>query len=68
MLAIPKHQTIYTQWDEADAVFYVQKGKVKLTVVSKIGKEATIGILGERKFLGKARLQVRFSVWDPQLQ
>ena len=50
MLDIPKRQIIYTQGDEADAVFYVQKGKVKLTVVSKIGKEATIGILGERNF------------------
>jgi hypothetical protein len=56
MLAIPKHQTIYTQWDEADAVFYVQKGKVKLTVVSKIGKEATIGILGERNFFEEGSL------------
>jgi CRP/FNR family transcriptional regulator, cyclic AMP receptor protein len=56
MLAIPKHQTIYTQGDEADAVFYVQKGKVKLTVVSKIGKEATIGILSEGIFFGEGSL------------
>ena len=56
MLDIPKRQIIYTQGDEADAVFYVQKGKVKLTVVSKIGKEATIGILGERNFFGEGSL------------
>jgi CRP/FNR family transcriptional regulator, cyclic AMP receptor protein len=37
-----KRQTIFTQGDEADAVFYIQKGKVRLTVVSKTGKEATI--------------------------
>src|SRR5438094_1360167 len=56
MLAVPKHQTIYTQGDEADAVFYVQKGRVKLTVVSKIGKEATIGILSEGNFFGEGSL------------
>ena len=37
-------QGIFAQGDTADAVFYIQTGKVKLTVVSKIGKEATIGI------------------------
>ena len=68
ILAVPKKQTIFTQGDEADAVFYVQKGKVKLTVVSKTGKEATIGILSEGIFLGKARWQARLSVWDPRLQ
>src|SRR5213076_2461950 len=61
MLAVPKKQTIFTQTiftqgDEADAVFYVQKGKVKLTVVSKTGKEATIGILSEGNFFGEGSL------------
>ena len=56
MLAVPKKQTIFTQGDEADAVFYVQKGKVKLTVVSKTGKEATIGILSEGNFFGEGSL------------
>jgi CRP-like cAMP-binding protein len=42
--------------DTADAVFYVQTGKVKLTVVSKTGKEATIGILGEKDFFGEGSL------------
>jgi len=56
ILAVPKKQTIFTQGDEADAVFYVQKGKVKLTVVSKTGKEATIGILGEGNFFGEGSL------------
>jgi Cyclic nucleotide-binding domain len=42
-----RKQEIFAQGDSADAVFYIQTGKVKLTVVSKTGKEATIGILGE---------------------
>jgi CRP/FNR family transcriptional regulator, cyclic AMP receptor protein len=52
----PKKQGISSQGDIADAVFYVQTGKVKLTVVSKTGKEATIGILGEGDFFGEACL------------
>ena len=64
MVAVPKKQMIYTQGDEADAVFYIQKGNVRLTVVSKTGKEATIAILDEGNFLVKARWPVRFVVWD----
>jgi len=52
----PKKQTIFVQGDSSDAVFYVQKGKVRLTVVSKIGKEATIGILNEGDFFGEGCL------------
>jgi CRP/FNR family transcriptional regulator, cyclic AMP receptor protein len=54
--AFPKKQTIFAQGDSSDAVFYIQKGKVKLTVVSQIGKEATIGILNERDFCGEGCL------------
>jgi CRP/FNR family cyclic AMP-dependent transcriptional regulator len=54
--AFPKKKTIFTQGDSSDAVFYIQKGKVKLTVVSKIGKEATIGILKEGDFFGEGCL------------
>ncbi|MFZ0200312.1 MAG: Crp/Fnr family transcriptional regulator [Candidatus Sulfotelmatobacter sp.] len=56
IVAFLKKQTIYTQGDRADAVFYVQKGKVRLTVVSKAGKEATIGIVSERNFFGEGAL------------
>ena len=56
LLTVPRNQNIYVQGDEADAVFYVQKGKVRLTVVSKAGKEATIGILNERSFFGEGAL------------
>ena len=40
----------------ADAVFYIQKGKVKLTVVSKTGREATIGMLTDGNFFGEGAL------------
>ncbi|MGB6510750.1 MAG: Crp/Fnr family transcriptional regulator, partial [Xanthobacteraceae bacterium] len=51
-----KEQIIFSQGDPADAVFYVQKGKVKLTVVSEQGKEAVIAILGTDDFFGEACL------------
>jgi CRP-like cAMP-binding protein len=51
-----RKQVIFTQGDAADAVFYIQTGKVKLTVVSKTGKEATIGILGDGDFFGEGSL------------
>jgi CRP/FNR family cyclic AMP-dependent transcriptional regulator len=56
LVLFPKKQRVFTQGDSADAVFYIQTGKVKLTVVSKTGKEATIGILGERDFFGEGSL------------
>jgi CRP/FNR family cyclic AMP-dependent transcriptional regulator len=51
-----KKQAIFAQGDSSDAVFYIQEGKVKLTVVSKIGKEATIGILSRGDFVGEGCL------------
>ena len=56
VVAFPKKQTIFTQGDAADAVFYIQEGKVRLTVVSEIGKEATLGILAEGAFFGEGGL------------
>jgi CRP/FNR family transcriptional regulator, cyclic AMP receptor protein len=56
VLTVPKKQTIFTQGDAADTVFYIQQGKVKLTVVSKIGKEATLGILSQGEFFGEGGL------------
>jgi len=56
ILAVPKKQTIFAQGDCADAIYYVQKGKVQLTVVSKVGKEATIGIVSEGNFFGEGAL------------
>ena len=50
---LKKGAPIFSQGEVADAVFYIQKGKIKLTVVSKVGKEATIALLGEGNFLGE---------------
>src|SRR5712672_4864873 len=56
IVAFAKKQTIFVQGDSSDAVFYIQKGKVKLTVVSQRGKEATLGILNEGEFFGEGCL------------
>jgi CRP-like cAMP-binding protein len=55
-VAVGKKQGIFAQGDSADAVFYIQTGKVKLTVVSKTGREATIGMLREGNFFGEGAL------------
>jgi CRP-like cAMP-binding protein len=49
-------ESVFSQGDVADAVFYVQSGKVKLTVVSKRGKEAVVAILPEASFFGEGCL------------
>src|ERR1700680_2735783 len=54
--AFSKKQTIFAQGDSGDAVFYIKEGRVRLTVVSKIGKEATIGILTQGDFFGEGCL------------
>jgi CRP-like cAMP-binding protein len=56
VVTFSKKQIIFAQGDPADVVFYIQGGKVRLTVVSKIGKEATLGILGEGEFFGEGGL------------
>jgi CRP/FNR family transcriptional regulator, cyclic AMP receptor protein len=53
---VPEKQTIFTQGDAADTVFYIQKGQVRLTVVAKNGKEATIAILNPGDFCGEGSL------------
>jgi CRP/FNR family cyclic AMP-dependent transcriptional regulator len=50
-------QVIYSQGDTGDAVFYIQKGRAKLAVVSKFGKQALIGVLTAGSFLGEASLK-----------
>ena len=49
-------ESVFSQGDAADAVYYVQSGKVKLTVVSKRGKEAVVAILPEASFFGEGCL------------
>ena len=51
-----ENQPVFAQGDRADALFYLQAGKIKVTVVSKQGKEAVIAILGEGEFFGEGCL------------
>jgi CRP-like cAMP-binding protein len=51
-----KGQVIFSQGDPADALFYIQKGKVKVTTLSRQGKEAVVAILGEGDFFGEGCL------------
>ena len=52
-------ESVFSQGDPADAVFYLQKGKVELSVVSVRGKEAVVGVLGPRTFFGESCLTVQ---------
>jgi CRP/FNR family transcriptional regulator, cyclic AMP receptor protein len=56
LLTCPKKSIIFTQGQKADSVFYIQSGKVKLAVVSKVGKEAVVGILESGAFFGETCL------------
>ena len=51
-----KSEIVFSQGDPADKVFYIQKGKVKVTVVSEQGKEAVVAILGANEFFGEGCL------------
>ena len=55
-MLFPRKHNIFAQGDPTDAVFYIHTGKVRLTVVSNDGKEATIGILGDGEFFGEGAL------------
>jgi CRP/FNR family transcriptional regulator, cyclic AMP receptor protein len=55
-MVFSKKQAIFVQGDRADTIFYLQIGKVKLTVLSQAGKEATLGILSDGSFLGERSL------------
>ncbi len=56
LVPFPNRQPIYAQGAACDAVFYIQTGKVRLTVVSKVGKEAVLGILNSGDFFGEGGL------------
>jgi CRP/FNR family cyclic AMP-dependent transcriptional regulator len=56
ILSVEKKQTIFSQGEAADSIFYVQKGKVRLTVVSQAGKEATIAVVSAGNFFGEGSL------------
>ena len=48
-----KDQIVFAQGDAADTVFYLQKGRIKIVVISEQGKEAVVGILGPGQFFGE---------------
>jgi CRP/FNR family cyclic AMP-dependent transcriptional regulator len=56
MLSLQKKHVIFAQGEPTDGLFFIQKGKVRLSVVSEGGKEATLGILGEGDFFGEGGL------------
>src|SRR6266446_3581408 len=53
ILQCPKNTVIFAQGGPSDAVFYIQAGRARLSVISKRGKEATIALLGEGDFMGE---------------
>ena len=59
ILTPPKKQILFSQGDTTEAVFYIQSGKVKMTVVSEHGKEAVVAILERGAFLGESCLVVQ---------
>jgi CRP/FNR family cyclic AMP-dependent transcriptional regulator len=56
MVSFKKQDTIFAQGDPTDGLFFIQKGKVQLSVVSEVGKEATLAILSEEDFFGEGGL------------
>jgi CRP/FNR family cyclic AMP-dependent transcriptional regulator len=56
VLAFHKNETVFSQGDAADAIFYIQKGRVKVVVLSAQGKEAVVGILQPGQFFGEGCL------------
>src|SRR5689334_246898 len=53
IVPLKKKQIIFSQGERAETVFYIQRGKVRLSVISSAGKEATIALLREGDFLGE---------------
>ena len=56
IVSLPKKHTVFAQGSSCDAVYYIQTGKIKLTVLSRTGKEATIGIMNPGHFFGEGCL------------
>lgn len=54
LIELRKNQRLFSQGEEADAVFYIQKGTIKLTVLSQSGKEATVALLEGGNFVGES--------------
>src|SRR6185503_16598909 len=56
ILKLTKNQVVFSQGDAADTVFYIQKGRIKVLVVSEQGKEAVVGIMEPGQFFGEGCL------------
>jgi len=56
VLRFRQKQVVFSQGDPADTVYYIQEGRVRLSVVSKQGKEATLALLSPGDFLGEGRI------------
>ena len=56
ILQLERNATVFSQGDTAEAIYFIQTGKVKVTVVSAAGKEAVLGLLGPRGFFGEGCL------------
>ena len=54
ILEFRKGEPVFVQGEEATAIFYVQKGRVRISVISKAGKEATVALLGAGNFWVKS--------------
>jgi hypothetical protein len=62
-LQLSEGKTVFSQGKPADAVFYIQNGKVKITVVSEQGKEAVVAVLGPDEFCGEGCLNGQPVAW-----
>lgn len=62
VLNLKRKQRIFSQGDPADAVFYIRKGQIRISLTSKTGKEATIALLGPGQFLGEEALRGKQSL------
>jgi CRP/FNR family transcriptional regulator, cyclic AMP receptor protein len=56
VLSVPKGEMIFAQGDNADAIFFIESGRVKISVVSSGGKEGVLGLLGPHEFFGEGSL------------
>jgi CRP/FNR family transcriptional regulator, cyclic AMP receptor protein len=68
IMQLDPKQTLFSQGDPADSIFYLQNGQAKITVVSQTGKEATIAILNPGEFAGEESLTVSQGCDWPQQQ
>jgi hypothetical protein len=68
ILEFHKNQKVFAQGDVADTIFYIQKGRIKLTVLSEQGKEAVVGILEPGQFFGEGCMNGHPLNWLSQLE